>query len=54
MGRLIIQYSQQTTGDPEKMYSALFGAALLGLAMAGLVVALDSYLMRNRPKEQLA
>jgi NitT/TauT family transport system permease protein len=52
VGRLIIQYSQQATGDPEKMYSALAGAALLGLTMAGLVVALDSYLMRNRPREQ--
>ena len=54
VGRLIIQYSQQATGDPEKMYSALFGAAMLGLAMAGLVVALDAFLMRNRPKEQPA
>jgi NitT/TauT family transport system permease protein len=54
VGRLIIQYSQQATGDPEKLYSALFGAAALGLAMAGLVIALDAFLMRNRPKEQPA
>jgi NitT/TauT family transport system permease protein len=54
VGRLIIQYAQQATGDPEKLYSALFGAAGLGLAMAGLVVGLDMYLMRNRPKESNA
>jgi NitT/TauT family transport system permease protein len=54
VGRLVIQYAQQATGDPAKMYTAIAGAAALGLTMAGLVVALDAFLMRNRPKEQPA
>jgi NitT/TauT family transport system permease protein len=51
IGRLIIEYGRQTTSDPAKVYTAVFGAALLGLAMAGIVTALDVFLMRNRPKE---
>jgi hypothetical protein len=33
------------------VFTAVFGAAALGLAMAGLVAAMDVALMRNRPKE---
>ena len=51
LGRLIIEYARQATSDPAKVYTALFGTAALGLAMAGLVAALDALLMRNRPKE---
>jgi NitT/TauT family transport system permease protein len=51
VGRLIILYSQQATSDPTKLYSAIFGAAALGLTMAGMIAALDAWLMRNRPKE---
>jgi NitT/TauT family transport system permease protein len=51
LGRLIIEYARQATSDPAKVYTALFGTALLGLAMAGIVAATDSVLMRNRPKE---
>lgn len=51
IGRLIIEYGRQTTSDPAKVYTAVFGAAALGLAMAGLVTAVDTFLMRNRPKE---
>ena len=35
------------------MYTAVFGAAVLGLLMAGLVALVDSLLMRNRPKEHV-
>ena len=51
IGRLIIEYAREATGDPAKVFTAVFGAAALGLAMAGLIAALDTYLMRNRPKE---
>jgi NitT/TauT family transport system permease protein len=50
VGRLILEYSRQATGDPPKVYSALVGAALLGLAMAGIVSLIDHFVMRNRPR----
>ena len=37
IGRLIIEYSRESTSDPAKVFTAVFGAAALGLAMAGLV-----------------
>ncbi len=51
VGRLIIEYAREVTGDPPKVYTAVFGAALLGIIMAGLVAVIDSILMRHRPKE---
>jgi NitT/TauT family transport system permease protein len=52
IGRLIIEYGRQATSDPEKVYAAVFGAAVLGLLMAGLVVGADTLLMRRRlPQE---
>lgn len=50
VGRLIIDYANQATGDPAKVYTSIFGAALLGLGMAVLVAIVDLMLMRNRPK----
>jgi NitT/TauT family transport system permease protein len=52
IGRLILEYSREATSDPAKVYTAMVGAALLGVVVAGLVLALDAFLMRNRPKEQ--
>jgi NitT/TauT family transport system permease protein len=55
IGRLIIEYGRQATADPEKVYTAVFGAAALGLAMTGVVGATDSLAMRNRaPAEEEA
>jgi NitT/TauT family transport system permease protein len=51
IGRLIIEYAREATADPAKVFTAVFGAAALGLTMAGLVAAIDMVLMRNRPKE---
>ncbi len=51
IGRLIIEYAREATGDPAKVFSAVFGAAALGLTMSGLVAFSDLFLMRNRPKE---
>lgn len=51
IGRAVLSYAQAATGDPPKAYAAVFGAAVLGLTLYGAVVALDAYLMRNRPRE---
>jgi NitT/TauT family transport system permease protein len=51
IGRLIIEYSREATSDPAKVYTAMIGAALLGLLVAGIVTAFDAVAMRNRPKE---
>ena len=51
IGRLVIEYAREATGDPAKVFTAVFGAAGLGLVMAGIVALGDIVLMRNRPKE---
>jgi NitT/TauT family transport system permease protein len=48
IGRLIIEYSREATSDPAKVYAAMLGAALLGLAVAGAVSLLELPLMRHR------
>jgi NitT/TauT family transport system permease protein len=48
IGRLIITYAQQATGDPSRMYAAVIGAAVLGLAAAALVYVFDLALWRYR------
>ena len=48
IGRLIIAYSQEATSDPAKVYTAMLGAALLGLVVAGAVSLLELPLMRHR------
>lgn len=54
IGRLIIEYAREATSDPAKVFTAVFGAAALGLAMSGFVTLADIYMMRNRPKEASA
>ena len=51
VGRLIIEYARQASGDPAKVYTALLGAAVLGLAMVGVVSAFELAATRNRPAE---
>lgn len=46
IGRLIITYSQQATGDPSRVYDAVIGAAGLGLAAAAAVTVFDLALWR--------
>ena len=48
---MIIEYAREATSDPAKVYTAVFGAAALGLLMAGMVATADLMLMRNRPRE---
>ena len=50
VGRLIIQYAQQATGDPAKVYTAIIGAALLGLVVAGIVSLLDLALRSHQTR----
>lgn len=53
VGRLIIEYAREATADPAKVFTAVFGAAALGLLMAGIVALADQAMMRNRPREAL-
>ena len=52
IGRLIIEYGRQATGDPAKVYAAVFGAAAVGMAMAGLVAAVDGLVMHHRRRPE--
>ncbi len=54
IGRLVIEFGRATTSDPAIVYTAVIGAAILGLLMAGLVSVVDVVLMRNRPREVAA
>ncbi|WP_203991704.1 ABC transporter permease [Virgisporangium aurantiacum] len=48
IGRLVIEYSREATSDPAKVYTAMLGAALLGLAVAGFVALVEWPLTRHR------
>jgi NitT/TauT family transport system permease protein len=52
IGRLIITYAQQATGDPARVYAPIVGAAVMGLIAVGLVSLLDVALRRyHTPQE---
>jgi NitT/TauT family transport system permease protein len=51
VGRLILSYRQEASTDPAKLYSAVFGAAVLGLVMAVLVAVIDKQMTRRHPPE---
>jgi NitT/TauT family transport system permease protein len=51
IGRLIISYAQQATGDPARVYAPIIGAALMGLVAVGIVSLLDFALRRYHYKE---
>ena len=54
IGRLIITYAQQATGDPSRVYAPIVGAAVMGLVAVGLVSLLDFGLRRyHTPKEAM-
>jgi NitT/TauT family transport system permease protein len=54
IGRLIISYAQQATGDPSRVYAPILGAAAMGLVAVGLISLLDVALGRYRPQEETA
>jgi NitT/TauT family transport system permease protein len=51
IGRLIIEYAQSATGDPAKPFTALLGAALLGVLGAALVSLIELALRRYATTE---
>jgi NitT/TauT family transport system permease protein len=51
IGKAALTYAQKATSEPAQVYTAVFGAAMLGLALFGLVVAFETVAMRGRPKE---
>lgn len=48
IGRLVIEYSREATADPAKVYTAMVGAALLGLFVAAAVGLAELALNRRR------
>jgi NitT/TauT family transport system permease protein len=55
IGRLIITYAQQATGDPARVYAPVLGAALMGLIAVGLVALFDAVALRRfHPHEEAA
>jgi NitT/TauT family transport system permease protein len=53
VGFAALTYGQKATSDPAQVYTAVFGAAVLGLTMFGLVVLIEVVAMRNRPSEAM-
>jgi NitT/TauT family transport system permease protein len=51
VGFAALTYGQKATSDPAQVYTAVFGAAILGLVMFGLVVVIELVTMRHRPRE---
>jgi NitT/TauT family transport system permease protein len=55
IGRLVIEYGRTSSADPERLFTAVFGAAVLGLLMAVLIAGMDWLVMRGRrPVEEYA
>jgi NitT/TauT family transport system permease protein len=46
IGRLIITYAQQATGEPARVYAPIVGAAVMGLVAVGRISLLDVALRR--------
>jgi NitT/TauT family transport system permease protein len=51
LGRLILDYAQQYLTDPARLYCAVIGAGILGVAFVALVDLLDRLLAHHRPRE---
>ncbi|MCE9623001.1 MAG: ABC transporter permease subunit [Actinomycetia bacterium] len=54
VGYLILSYMQEGTSRPAKVFTAVAGTIVLGLLMAAIINAVDRYLTRNRPQEELS
>jgi NitT/TauT family transport system permease protein len=52
IGRLIITYAQQATGDPSRVYAPIIGAAVMGLIAVGGVSLLDVALRRYHTHQE--
>jgi NitT/TauT family transport system permease protein len=51
IGRILIQYAGQASGDPSKAWGPIFGAIVLGLVAAGSVALLGVILKNYRRVE---
>ena len=51
IGKAALTYSQKATSEPAQVYTAVIGAAVLGLVLFGLIALLEMSAMRNRPRE---
>jgi len=51
VGFAALTYAQRATSEPAQVYTAVFGAAVLGLVMFGIVVGVEAIVMRRRPAE---
>jgi NitT/TauT family transport system permease protein len=51
LGRAIIQFNQQFTSGPEKLWATAFVCAALGIAFFGLVRIAEMIVLRNRQRE---
>ena len=49
LGRAILNFNEQYASGPEKLWAAMFAAALLGLAFFAVVRLLELYTLRGRP-----
>ena len=54
LGRLIITFNQYYITGPEKLWAAIGGTALLGIAFFVLIVIVEWAVLRNRRKPELA
>jgi NitT/TauT family transport system permease protein len=54
IGRLLIQFAGQASGDPAKAWAPIFGAIVLGLVAAGSVALLGVILKNYRRTEEAA
>jgi NitT/TauT family transport system permease protein len=53
IGRLLVQFAGQASGDPAKAWGPIFGAVALGLVAAGSVALLGVTLKNFRRGEAL-
>lgn len=51
LGRAIIQFNQQFTSGPEKLWATAFVCAAVGIAFFGLVRIAEMIVLRNRQRE---
>lgn len=51
LGRILIQYAGQASGDPAKAWGPIFGAIVLGLVVAGSIALLGVFLKNYRRVE---
>jgi len=52
IGRLVLEYSRDATSDPVEIYTAMTGAALLGLFVTALIIAAERLVLRGREEAQ--